>query len=78
VSKFQPSVAPRTAQLLVAARRAVEALEAQALVEGGLPSWVETRIGREVQELATAAAYVPYAQQRAGTKAKKFEPSGES
>ena len=78
MSKFQPSVSPRTAQLLVAARRALEALEGQAQLEGSLPSWVETRVARAAQELTMAAAYVPYAQQRADVKTKKFVPSEES
>jgi hypothetical protein len=69
LKRFQPSTPDsRAPQLIASSRKALDALEAIAKAESGLPSWVETRLQRGLIELRLAAAY-------AEARRKAFTPS---
>lgn len=69
VKRFQPSTPDtRVPHLLASSRKALDALEAVAKAESGLPSWVEARLQRGLLELRMAAAY-------AEARRKAFTPS---
>ena len=72
VKRFLPSTPPadpnRVPQIVAASRKALDALEAIAKAEAGLPSWVEARLVKSLLELRMAAAY-------AEARRKAFTPS---